>query len=153
MHVLGARFESHEGAHVALRELRARFDLGERDAEVLPLGSTEYESPSSGLILAGRFREEVARDARALLERLGGTVFVHRDDAPLAVDTAWERAASSEAPAQNEVASRRASPTRERRESRDARDGIEAFAGSRWQVERRARRRDDDRLDSRPFRP
>jgi hypothetical protein len=144
MHVLGARFETDEAAFGALRQLRARFDLGDGDAEVLPLGSTEYEAPSSGTILAGRFRVEVLEEVRALLERVGGTVCVDRDDVPLPVDTAREQAFPVDVAQIEEPRARRASSTRERREDRDLRPGVHAFAGGPWQVERRARRRDED---------
>jgi hypothetical protein len=131
MHILGARFESDQRAFDALRELRARFDLGDGDAEVRPLGSTEYEEPTSGLILAGRFRSEVLDDVTALLEHLGGSVFVDREDAPLPVDTAWDRVfpdrGAGGGAAADEVPPRRASASRDRRDRREAREGAEAF--------------------------
>ena len=80
MHVLGARFGTTQAALTALRELRARFALGEHDAEVLPLGSTQYEAPTSDVILAARLRPELVSDVVAMLEDLGGSVVVARSE-------------------------------------------------------------------------
>lgn len=80
MHVLGARFGTTHAALTALRELRARFALGEHDAEVLPLGSTQYDAPTSDLILAARFKPELASAVVAVLEDLGGRVVVEHSE-------------------------------------------------------------------------
>lgn len=82
MHVLGARFGTTHAALTALRKLRARFALGEHDAEVLPLGSTQYDAPTSDLILAARFKPELASEAVAILEDLGGRVVVDHSEWP-----------------------------------------------------------------------
>jgi hypothetical protein len=80
VHVLGARFGTTHAALTALRELRARFALGEHDAEVLPLGSTQYDAPTSDLILAARFKPELASEVIAVLEDLGGRVVVEHSE-------------------------------------------------------------------------
>jgi hypothetical protein len=80
VHVLGARFGTTHAALTALRELRARFALGEHDAEVLPLGSTQYDAPTSDLILAARFKPELASAVVAVLEDLGGRVVVEHSE-------------------------------------------------------------------------
>jgi hypothetical protein len=82
VHVLGARFESTVAAQRALRELRARYAIGDRDAEVRPLGTTEYDAPTSDLILAARFGPDVIPEVVSMLERLGGEVIVERDERP-----------------------------------------------------------------------
>jgi len=82
VHVLGARFETTQEALTALQELRARFALADIDADVRPLGSTRYEAPTSGLILAARFRPELVADVIAILEDFGGTVVVEHSDMP-----------------------------------------------------------------------
>jgi hypothetical protein len=80
VHILGARFGTTHAALTALRELRARFALGEHEAEVLPLGSTQYDAPTSDLILAARFQPEVVPEAVAILEDLGGRVVVEHPE-------------------------------------------------------------------------
>jgi hypothetical protein len=80
VHVLGARFGTAHAALTALRELRARFALGEHDAEVLPLGSTQYDAPTSDLILAARCEPELASEVVAVLEDLGGRVVVEHSE-------------------------------------------------------------------------
>jgi hypothetical protein len=82
VHVLGARFGTTHAALTALRELRARFGLGEHDAEVLPLGSTQYDAPTSDLILAARFKPELVPQAVEILEDLGGRVLVEQSEGP-----------------------------------------------------------------------
>jgi hypothetical protein len=82
VHVLGARFGTTHAALTALRELRARFGLGEHDAEVLPLGSTQYDAPTSDLILAARFKPELVPQAVEILEDLGGRVVVEQSEGP-----------------------------------------------------------------------
>jgi hypothetical protein len=82
VHVLGARFESTAAALAALRELRSRYEIDERDAEVRPLGTTEYDAPTSDLILAARFQPDVIPEVITMLERLGGEVVVERDEWP-----------------------------------------------------------------------
>lgn len=80
MQILGARFGTAHAALTALRELRARFALGEQDAEVLPLGTTEYDAPTSDLILAARFHPEVVPQAVTILEDLGGKVVAEQSE-------------------------------------------------------------------------
>ena len=82
MHILGARSGTARAALTALRELRARFALGEHDAEVLPLGTTEYDAPTSDLILAARFHPEVVPQAVTILEDFGGEVVAEHSEWP-----------------------------------------------------------------------
>jgi len=82
VHVLGARFGTIHAALTALRELRARFGLGEHDAEIRPLGSTQYDAPTSDLILAARLEPEVVAEVVAILEHLGGRVVVEHPEWP-----------------------------------------------------------------------
>jgi hypothetical protein len=82
VHVLGARFGTTHAALTALLELRARFSLGEHDVEVLPLGSTEYDAPTSDLILAARFKPELVPEVVAIVEDLGGRVVVEHAEWP-----------------------------------------------------------------------
>jgi hypothetical protein len=82
VHVLGARFESTSAAVAALQELRSRYAIDDRDAEIRPLGTTEYDAPTSDLILAARFRPDVIPEVITMLERLGGQVVVERDEWP-----------------------------------------------------------------------
>jgi hypothetical protein len=82
VHVLGVRFGTTHAALTALRELRARFGLGEHEAEVLPLGSTQYDAPASDLILAARFKPELVSQVVAILEDLGGRVVVEHPEWP-----------------------------------------------------------------------
>jgi hypothetical protein len=82
MHVLGARFGTTHEALTALRELRVRYAIGEHDAEVRPLGSTQYDAPTSDLILAARFKPELVPEVVAMLQRLGGRVVVEQAEWP-----------------------------------------------------------------------
>jgi hypothetical protein len=82
MRILGAKFERDAEAFAALRELRARFDLGDEDVAIRPLGTTHYERPTSDLIVAGRFRPEVLPEVVAVLKGLGGELVVDREEPP-----------------------------------------------------------------------
>jgi hypothetical protein len=82
VHVLGARFGTIHAALTALRELRTRFGLAEHDAEIRPLGSTQYDAPTSDLILAARFEPELVAEVVAILEHLGGNVVVEHPEWP-----------------------------------------------------------------------
>jgi hypothetical protein len=83
VHVLRARFETTDAALTALREHRARFAIGEHDAEVRPLGSTQHDAPTSDVILAARFRAEVVAEVVVTLEILGGRVVAERVEWPM----------------------------------------------------------------------
>ncbi|HEV2005222.1 MAG TPA: hypothetical protein VGQ85_01290 [Candidatus Limnocylindrales bacterium] len=78
MHILGARFGTTDAGLAALRELRARFSIGDQDAELRPLGSTQYDAPTSDLILAARFKPDIVPEVVSMLEGHGGTVVVDR---------------------------------------------------------------------------
>jgi hypothetical protein len=75
---LGARFEDRRMALEAMRQLRERFGLDLSDVEVQALGSTRYEEPPSGTLLAGRFRPEVADQAIDLIRGAGGVIVERR---------------------------------------------------------------------------
>lgn len=75
---LGARFEDRHTALEAMRQLRERFGLDLSDIEIQALGSTHYEEPPSGTLLAGRFRPEVADEAIDLIRRKGGVIVERR---------------------------------------------------------------------------
>lgn len=82
MHLLGVRFETTQAAKLALRELRARFAIADVDAEIQPLGTTQYDAPTSDLILAARFKTEIVPEVLLILEHLGGTVVVEHAESP-----------------------------------------------------------------------
>ncbi len=82
MHVVGARFANLESANAALGDIRASVAIPRSDVAVRPLGSTRYEEPPSGFVLAGRFPPvEVAR-VLGIVERYGGTLLSKHVEQP-----------------------------------------------------------------------
>jgi hypothetical protein len=77
MHVVGARFADLESALAALGEIRARVPVGPGEVGVRALGSTHYEEPAWGFILAGRFAPAVVDAVVAIMEGRGGRVLTH----------------------------------------------------------------------------
>lgn len=75
---LGARFDDRDSAVAVMHELRHRFGLGIADIEVQALGSTHYEEPSTGTLLAGRFPPTVADDAIESIRAAGGQIVERR---------------------------------------------------------------------------
>ena len=81
MRVVGARFGAAADAERALDDLRGRFDLGERDAAVRPLGSTAYEDPvDDAVLLAGRFWPDRVTTVSAVVTEHGGEVVLDEDE-------------------------------------------------------------------------
>ncbi len=75
MTVIGARFPNLEKAVAALRAVRARVSVAPDDVAVRPLGSTRYEEPARGFVLAGQFAAGDADVVTEILRRQGGAVF------------------------------------------------------------------------------
>lgn len=82
MYVVGVRFERVVEARAALAELRDRFGLGPGEADVRPLGSTEYGEPNEAHLLAGRFEDHAVAEVMALVRRRGGVIVELRTDDP-----------------------------------------------------------------------
>ncbi|MFL5757026.1 MAG: hypothetical protein ACJ77N_12095 [Chloroflexota bacterium] len=80
MKILAARFPDVVTANAVLADLRQRYDLGDEDALVGPLGSTDYEEPQSGTVLAGRFRADRLADVERLVVERGGEVVVETEE-------------------------------------------------------------------------
>jgi hypothetical protein len=77
---IGARFEDRARALEVMAELRRRFRLHDAAIEVRPLGSTRYDEPSTGVLLAGQFRERDTDAAVELLQQRGGTIVERRTE-------------------------------------------------------------------------
>jgi hypothetical protein len=77
MHVIGARFADLESAVAAMAEIRGRVPVGPGEVGVRALGSTHYEEPAWGFILAGRFAPAVVDAVLAIVEARGGSVLTH----------------------------------------------------------------------------
>jgi hypothetical protein len=75
---IGARFEARDEAVETMLELRRRFDLGVSDVEVRDLGSTAYEQPPSGTLLAGQFPSPRADEVVDVIHRHGGAIVERR---------------------------------------------------------------------------
>lgn len=80
MHLIGARFEHLEPATAALREIRARVGVEAGDVALRPLGSTRYEEPAKGYVLAGRFSASDVAPVIDIVERRGGAIVARRVD-------------------------------------------------------------------------
>jgi hypothetical protein len=78
MHVVGARFATLDAATAALAEIRSNVAVERGDVGVRPLGSTDYEEPARGFLLAGRFASADTDQVKAIVRRHGGTVLSHR---------------------------------------------------------------------------
>lgn len=87
MHVIGARFANLESANAALSEIRASVAIPRADVAVRALGSTRYEQPASGFILAGRFPGVEVERVLGIVERNGGTVLTRHVERPQPVLT------------------------------------------------------------------
>jgi hypothetical protein len=75
---IGARFSDRERALATMRELRRRFRLGPADVEVGPLGTTTYDQPPSGTLLAGQFPAADAGAVVGVIEERGGEIVERR---------------------------------------------------------------------------
>jgi hypothetical protein len=78
MHVVGARFANLESANAALAAIRASVAIPLADVAVRPLGSTRYEEPASGFLLAGRFPAIEVDRVLGIVESHGGMVLSRR---------------------------------------------------------------------------
>lgn len=78
MHVVGARFANLESANAALGEIRASVAIPRADVAVRPLGSTRYEEPASGFLLAGRFPASEVERVLGIVEQHGGSLLSKR---------------------------------------------------------------------------
>lgn len=78
MHLIGARFEHLEPASAALREIRALAAVEPGDVALRALGSTRYEEPAHGYVLAGRFHATDVARVIETVERHGGAVVARR---------------------------------------------------------------------------
>jgi hypothetical protein len=77
MHVIGARFADLASALAAMGEIRGRVPVDPGEVGVRALGSTHYEEPAWGFILAGRFAPAVVDAVLAIVEGRGGSVLTH----------------------------------------------------------------------------
>jgi hypothetical protein len=77
MHVIGARFADLESALAAMGEIRGRVPVDPSEVGVRALGSTHYEKPAWGFILAGRFAPAVVDAVLAIVQGRGGSVLTH----------------------------------------------------------------------------
>ena len=91
MHVVGARFANLESANAALSEIRASVPIPRADVAVRPLGSTRYEEPASGFLLAGRFPAVEVDRVLGIVTLHGGTLMSRRSEAPALNVTRDER--------------------------------------------------------------
>jgi len=82
MIVLGARFRALAAARAALRAVRDAVALPRGDAAVRPLGSTRYDAPSDGFVLAGRFEDDDVPTVVRLVHAHGGRIIERRTDSP-----------------------------------------------------------------------
>jgi hypothetical protein len=78
--IIAATFSDEEVADRVLDELRDRYELGAKDAELAPLGTAGFEW-EPGTLLAGRFHDDRTPAVRALVERNGGQVVMEVDEA------------------------------------------------------------------------
>jgi len=77
---IGARFKERERAVETMLELRERFDLGVAEIEVRPLGTTHYDEPPPGTLLAGQFPAGEAEAAVGLITARGGEIVERRPE-------------------------------------------------------------------------
>jgi hypothetical protein len=77
---IGARFERRDQAIEAMLDLRRRFGLAAAEIDVRDLGSTAYERPASGTLLAGQFPAEVAETAVGIIIADGGVILERRPE-------------------------------------------------------------------------
>ena len=95
MHVFGARFTDHASAAAALVEIRERVAVAPGDVAVCPIGSTNYEAPAHGFLLAGRFADDDVRAVAEITEAHGGLIIERRLEWPHARRGAGPRSAGS----------------------------------------------------------
>lgn len=135
MHLIGARFEHLEPASAALREIRALAAVESGDVALRPLGSTRYEDPARGYVLAGRFPTPDVGPVIQIVERHGGAIVARRVER---MNPSLARAATAQA---GPVTDRRGSVTRNRlgRPLRARNRRPAAFLRSRAAWERRLR--------------
>jgi hypothetical protein len=77
---IGARFDERDEAVETMLELRRRFDLGASEVEVRDLGSTTYEQPPSGTLLAGQFRAPLVDQVVDVIRQHGGSIVERRSE-------------------------------------------------------------------------
>ncbi|HEY2888529.1 MAG TPA: hypothetical protein VGJ17_07925 [Candidatus Limnocylindrales bacterium] len=77
---IGARFEERDRAVETMLELRRRFDLDVADVEVRPLGTTHYDEPPPGTLLAGQFPANDVEAAVGLITASGGEIVERRPE-------------------------------------------------------------------------
>jgi hypothetical protein len=82
MHVVGARFANLESANAALSEIRSSVPIPRADVAVRPLGSTRYEQPASGFVLAGRFPAVEVERVLGIVKLNGGTLLSRHVERP-----------------------------------------------------------------------
>jgi hypothetical protein len=75
---IGARFRDREPAVETMLELRRRFELDVADVEVQPLGTTTYDEPSPGTLLAGQFPADDAEAVVRMITDRGGEIVERR---------------------------------------------------------------------------
>ena len=118
MYVVGARFANLESANAALGAIRASVPVPLADAAVRPLGSTRYEEPASGFLLAGRFPAAELDRVLGIFELHGGMLLSRRIERPYPGPTGRSRA-----PALNVTGDER-NRARERHGSRASRSPV-----------------------------
>jgi len=77
---IGARFHERDRAVDTMLELRQRFDLGVAEVEVRALGTTRYDEPPPGTLLAGQFPAGEAEQVVGLIEARGGEIVERRSE-------------------------------------------------------------------------
>jgi hypothetical protein len=77
---IGARFLERDRAVETMLELRDRFDLGVADVEVSPLGTTRYDEPPPGTLLAGQFPADDADTIVGVITERGGEIVERRPE-------------------------------------------------------------------------
>ena len=82
MHVFGACFTDHASAAAALVEIRERVTVAPGDVAVRPMGSTNYEAPTQGFLLAGRFADDDVDAVAEIAEAHGGLIIERRLEWP-----------------------------------------------------------------------
>lgn len=140
---IGARFEDREVAVAAMQSLRDRFGLGISDIEVQALGSTRYEQPASGTLLAGRFSSTVGDEVVTMIRAGGGEIIERRfEPDPVAeLETGSGTSSPSRPPPTLPTAGVRSGPGHpagrrlDRRSSRD-RWSSDRSSSDRWSAER-----------------
>lgn len=75
---IGARFDQRAQAIDVMLELRRQFGLAAAEIAVRDLGSTAYERPASGTLLAGQFPAHAAEGVVRVIVASGGTILERR---------------------------------------------------------------------------